>query len=71
LNSREIPIIEDDIYGNLYFGGSRPKPLKTFDTKGLVLYCSSFSKALEAKIAIMPRCLFAVGDTYKHCMRIS
>jgi DNA-binding transcriptional MocR family regulator len=43
---RGIPIIEDDIYGDLYFGESRSLPLKSFDRQGMVLYCSSFSKAL-------------------------
>ena len=43
---RRIPIIEDDIYGDLYFGETRPLPLKAFDRDGLVLYCSSFTKSL-------------------------
>jgi DNA-binding transcriptional MocR family regulator len=46
LAKREIPLIEDDIYGELYFGKTRPKTCKTFDKKGLVLHCSSFSKSL-------------------------
>ncbi len=41
-----IPIIEDDIYGDLYFGPSRPKTVKAFDKEGLVLLCSSFSKTI-------------------------
>ncbi len=41
-----IPIIEDDAYGELYFGNVRPKPIKAFDEKGIVLYCSSFSKTI-------------------------
>ena len=41
-----IPLIEDDVYGELSFGGGRPAPLKSFDTSGLVLYCSSFSKTV-------------------------
>jgi len=41
-----IPLIEDDIYGELYFGPARPKTCKVFDTEGLVLLCSSFSKHL-------------------------
>jgi DNA-binding transcriptional MocR family regulator len=41
-----IPAVEDDVYGELYHGGARPLPLKAFDTEGLVLYCSSFSKCL-------------------------
>lgn len=41
-----IPLIEDDIYGELYFGKTKPKTCKFFDTKGLVMYCNSFSKSL-------------------------
>lgn len=46
LARKEIPLIEDDIYGEMYFGKSRPKTCKTFDKKGLVLHCGSFSKSL-------------------------
>ncbi|MGE5256511.1 MAG: PLP-dependent aminotransferase family protein [Hyphomicrobiales bacterium] len=42
----EIPVIEDDISSQLYFGDQRPVPLKAYDRKGLVLTCSSFSKTL-------------------------
>jgi DNA-binding transcriptional MocR family regulator len=41
-----IPIIEDDVYGDLYFCQPRPQALKAYDRDGLVLYCSSFSKTL-------------------------
>lgn len=41
-----IPLIEDDMYGDLYFGNSRPKPCKAFDEEGLVLWCGSMSKTL-------------------------
>jgi DNA-binding transcriptional MocR family regulator len=41
-----IPLIEDDIYGELYFGKHRPKTCKSFDKKGLVMHCSSLSKSL-------------------------
>ena len=41
-----VPIIEDDVYGDLYFDRYRPRPLKAYDTKGLVLHCSSFSKTI-------------------------
>ncbi|HEX9511907.1 MAG TPA: PLP-dependent aminotransferase family protein [Puia sp.] len=43
---RQIPLIEDDIYGELYFGRHRPKTCKTFDKEGWVLQCSSLSKSL-------------------------
>jgi DNA-binding transcriptional MocR family regulator len=46
LAAHDIPLIEDDVYGELYFGSARSVPLKCFDRKGLVLYCSSFSKTL-------------------------
>jgi DNA-binding transcriptional MocR family regulator len=46
LAQHEIPLIEDDVYAELYFGKDRPKPAKAFDAKGLVLNCGSFSKCL-------------------------
>ncbi len=46
LAKKEIPLIEDDIYGELFFGKTRPKTCKSFDRKGLVLHCSSVSKSL-------------------------
>ncbi len=46
LGRREIPLIEDDIYGDIYFGTVRPKAAKAFDKEGLVLLCSSFSKTI-------------------------
>ncbi len=46
VTSNNIPLIEDDIYGELYFGKNRPKTCKYYDTKGLVMYCSSISKSL-------------------------
>lgn len=46
LAENEIPLIEDDVYGDLYFGTSRPKCCKSFDKAGNVLYCSSISKTL-------------------------
>ncbi|WP_027995615.1 PLP-dependent aminotransferase family protein [Simplicispira psychrophila] len=41
-----LPLIEDDVYAELYLGEQRPPPAKAFDTEGLVLHCSSFSKSL-------------------------
>lgn len=48
LARRDIPLIEDDIYGDLRFEGARPRPARAFDKKGLVMLCSSFSKTLAA-----------------------
>src|SRR5438445_2850935 len=47
LSSRKIPLIEDDIYGNLTFGPTRPKVAKAFDEEGWVLLCDSFTKTLS------------------------
>ncbi|MGA8368419.1 MAG: PLP-dependent aminotransferase family protein [Candidatus Acidiferrales bacterium] len=42
-----VPLIEDDVYGDLAYDGPRPLTAKSFDHKGLVLLCSSFSKILS------------------------
>ncbi len=42
----EIPLIEDDVYAELYFTAASPKPAKAFDQQGLVMHCASFSKCL-------------------------
>jgi DNA-binding transcriptional MocR family regulator len=52
LGAHEIPVIENDVYHELYFGETRPSTLKNFDTKGLVLHCASFSKSLTASYRI-------------------
>jgi DNA-binding transcriptional MocR family regulator len=46
LARRDIPLIEDDVYADLSFDGTRPRPAKTFDDRGNVLLCGSFSKTL-------------------------
>ena len=46
ITRHKIPLIEDDIYGEIYFGRSRPKTCKTFDREGWVLQCGSLSKSL-------------------------
>lgn len=46
LTKYEVPLIEDDVYGELYFSSKSPLPAKAFDREGLVMHCSSFSKCL-------------------------
>jgi DNA-binding transcriptional MocR family regulator len=46
LARREIPLIEDDIYGNLTFEAARPKVAKAYDEDGWVMLCDSFTKTL-------------------------
>ncbi|MGF6785727.1 DNA-binding transcriptional MocR family regulator [Paraburkholderia sp. 35.1] len=47
-----VPIIENDVYHELYFGDAHPGALKAYDTKGLVLHCASFSKSLTPAFRI-------------------
>ena len=49
---KKIPIVEDNIQGELYFGRKRPTTLKSYDRNGLVLYCSSFSKTLAPGLRV-------------------
>lgn len=46
LAAHEVPLIEDDVYGELHYGPARPRPAKAHDRAGLVLHCASFSKCL-------------------------
>jgi DNA-binding transcriptional MocR family regulator len=47
LEHHQIPLVEDDVYGELAFSGPRPRAVKAFDDSGLVLYASSFSKTIS------------------------
>lgn len=46
LARHRVPLIEDDVYGELHTGARRPPPAKAYDREGGVLHCSSFSKCL-------------------------
>ncbi|MGR8935898.1 MAG: aminotransferase-like domain-containing protein [Gammaproteobacteria bacterium] len=46
INRYRILLIENDIYGDLGFGLQRPAMVKSWDSAGRVMYCSSFSKSL-------------------------
>ena len=47
LSHHEVPLIEDDVYGELHHTNEPPSSAKTFDQRGLVMHCSSFSKTLS------------------------
>lgn len=47
LARHNVPLIEDDIFGDLYFDPERPDVAKAYDRKGLVLLCSSYTKTLS------------------------
>ena len=46
INKYEIPVVEDNPYGELRFEGEYMPALKSLDTKGLVIYLGTFSKIL-------------------------
>ncbi len=52
LAERGVPLIEDDIYGDLHFEGDRPWPIKAYDTAGNVMLCSSFSKTVSPSLRV-------------------
>jgi DNA-binding transcriptional MocR family regulator len=46
LARHRVTLIEDDIYGDIYFGKERPRPFMALDRHGNTIYCSSFSKTI-------------------------
>jgi len=52
LEIHQVPLVEDDVYGDLAFHGERPPPIKAFDRGGLVLYCGSYSKTLSPGLRV-------------------
>lgn len=47
-----VMIIEDNPYGELRFAGTDVPTYKSFDTEGIVIYCSSFSKILSSGMRV-------------------
>jgi DNA-binding transcriptional MocR family regulator len=47
-----IPVLEDDLYGDLDLDGAAPPPLKRDDQSGSVIYLSSFSKSISPGLRI-------------------
>ena len=52
LSKHKVPLVEDDIYGDLPLAGPRPRPVKSWDREGLVYYCASSSKTLSAGLRV-------------------
>jgi DNA-binding transcriptional MocR family regulator len=60
LSAHEVPIIEDDIYGDLHYGNTRPTSMRAYDDAGMVISCGSVSKT----IALGYRIGWAVTPTF-------
>jgi DNA-binding transcriptional MocR family regulator len=52
LAAHEVPLVEDDIYGDLIYAPVRPKAVKSWDRDGRVLLCSSVSKTLAPGLRV-------------------
>jgi DNA-binding transcriptional MocR family regulator len=46
LARRAVPLIEDDVYGDIHFTRDRPRPFVALEGGASTIYCSSFSKSL-------------------------
>ncbi len=46
LSKHKVPLIEDDVYGDIHFGSVRPSPFISLCPEEDIIYCSSFSKTL-------------------------
>lgn len=47
-----MPIIEDDAYGDIWFDGKPPRPLKAYDENGMVLYLGTVSKSISPGLRV-------------------
>ncbi|HSO18807.1 MAG TPA: PLP-dependent aminotransferase family protein [Desulfosarcina sp.] len=52
LARHDIPLIENDIFGDIHFAAKRPLSAKAFDADGRVLWCASFSKTLSPGLRV-------------------
>ncbi len=52
LEQHDIPLVEDDVYGDLGFAAKRPSVAKAWSRQGNALYCSSFAKTLAPGLRV-------------------
>jgi DNA-binding transcriptional MocR family regulator len=52
LEAHDLPLIEDDVYGELVYRSPRPRAIKSWDTRGQVLLCSSVSKSIAPGLRV-------------------
>jgi len=56
INRYDIPVLEDNPYGELRFQGDTPRSLQSFDEKGNVLLLGTFSKILSPGMRVAWMC---------------
>ncbi|MDC7719117.1 PLP-dependent aminotransferase family protein [Vogesella sp. DC21W] len=47
-----LTLIEDDVFGDLYYGSERPTPMKAWDRHDQVIYCASFTKSYAPSLRL-------------------
>ncbi len=52
IEAHDVPLIEDDVYHELVYGSRRPRAIKSWDTRGQVLGCSSVSKSIAPGLGV-------------------
>ncbi len=52
LERYDIPLIDNNALGDLYFGEKQPFVTKAYDRKGLVMLCCSFSKTISPSLRV-------------------
>ncbi len=52
LEKHQIPLVEDDVYGDLGYGLQRPSVCKAWSRQSQVLYCNSFAKTMSPGIRV-------------------
>lgn len=62
LERYDLPLIDNNALGDLYFGERRPLVTKAFDLKGLVMLCGSFSKTISPSMRVG----WVVPGRYQH-----
>ena len=50
--SHKVPLIEDDVYGELGYATTPYGTIKQFDKKGLIMFCSSYTKTLSSGLRV-------------------
>jgi len=51
-SDNRLPIIEDDAYGDIWIDEEPPKPLKSMDENGMIIYLGTISKVLAPGLRI-------------------
>ncbi len=67
LAQHDVPLIEDDMSGEMHFDEQRPRAAKSYDTAGNVLLCSSFSKDISPSLRVG---WLAPGKYYNKILRL-